>query len=320
MEGSRVTWQGTIPIELPHNSTTATYSLDGQPEVRFTLPGISTSQQASQFNYVFFETEPFSVGEHELVVKYEGDSSTTPLVLGSLVVEDASDIHSASKGAMIGTIVGAVMGGVALMIAAIFAFLFIRKRIQSKKGASYKPVLEEEPFHYIKPFTLTRPTDASNYDQASMTSYQPTNYRTPITYPSSNNSQITPYPFTAPTATSSSMGNPQQYITPVIRPPPPPPPAPQPMSRMERKRAEAEAGRAQARAAATGPQPRLNMTSPTASDIRSQSSHSSLSSHSHSGSRSHVIVHEDSGVRLPNSTPEELDTPIVEHPPHYTPG
>lgn len=310
--GSRVTWQGTIPKEFPLASTSATYAIDDQPEVRFSLPGLTSSQKASQFNYDFFQTEPLSVGDHELIVKYEGNSSTTPLVLGWLIVENESNIHSTSKGPMVGVIVGSVMGGLALMIAAAFAFLFIRKRMQARKQASYRPILVEEPFHYIKPFTLTRPTDPSLYDQHSTTAYQPTTtYFTPNTHPTSSNSQITPYPFTAPSTTSNSR---QPNIGPVIRPPPPPPPVPQPLSRMERKRAEAEA-----RAAPLPPQPRSDRTEPTAMDTRSQTSHSHSSS-SHSGSRSRVIVHEDSGVRLPNSTPEELQTPVIEHPPLYTPG
>ncbi|KAJ2915922.1 hypothetical protein MD484_g4472, partial [Candolleomyces efflorescens] len=247
--GSRVTWVGMIPRELPSASTSATYSVDNQAPVRFTLPGLSPSQNYSQFNHIFFQTDFLAPKSHELVVKYEGDANTTPLVLGSFLVDGFSS-ESPKKSVPIGPIVGAVIGGIALIIILFFAII----RFKYRKLA-YKPVLIEEPFHYIKPFTLTRAHDP--YSDAA--SYNPYNLSTStLNHEPADPNRVSPYPFTSPTAVATSYQPGAQLNV----------PAPAPMSRQARKQA-------------------LVAESATATSSR-------------------LVMHQDSGMRLPNATPEDI--------------
>ncbi|KAJ2930042.1 hypothetical protein H1R20_g7068, partial [Candolleomyces eurysporus] len=250
--GSRVTWVGMIPKELPGASTSATYSVDNQPPVRFTLPGLSSSQNSSQFNHVFFQTDHTAPKSHELVVKYEGDTSTTPLVLGSLLVDGFSPKGSTNK-QHVGAIVGAVLGGIVLIILTAFAIFYLKRR-----KVTYKPVLIEEPFHYIKPFTLTRPHDP--YSDAA--SYNPYNLSTStLNHDPGDPNRISPYPFSSPSAVVTSY---QPGAQPHLQSAP----APNAWSGMSRKQA--------------------------------------LSAESATSKSSKVVVHQDSGMRLPNSTPEDI--------------
>jgi hypothetical protein len=238
-----------IPRELPSTSTSATYSVDKQAPVRFTLPGLSSSQNYSQFNHIFFQTDYLAPKSHELVVKYEGDANTTPLVLGSFLVDGFSS--KSPKKLPIGTIVGAVVGGIALIIILFFAAIRFKYR-----KLTYKPVLIEEPFHYIKPFTLTRPHDP--YSDAA--SYNPYNLSTStLNHDPGDPNRVSPYPFTSPTAAATSY---QPGAQPHVQS------APAPSSKMSRKQA--------------------------------------LAAESAMATSSRVVTHQDSGMRLPNATPEDI--------------
>ncbi|KAF6761830.1 hypothetical protein DFP72DRAFT_842664 [Ephemerocybe angulata] len=316
-KGTSVTWMGTIPSSLPHASSEGTYSIDGGTPVRYTIPGLPDSDSADQFNYVFFKTDPVPLGDHELVVTHEGTESSTPLVLGNLLVEN--QVVQSNSAHLIGAIVGAVLGGLALILIAIVGVVYFRRYRKSSKSSIYKPInlVDSEPFHYIRPFTLTRPTDPYDpHPQPQSYSYPqqqpppPIHYQVPITYAaptilsstssSSGHHVVTPYPFTAPSATASSYKPPQPihgHAIPIIRPPPPPGPS----IPTQRRQKKLDALHNQA----TSPQ-------------SSAQGNSSTSSQPSSSSR--VVIHQDSGVRLPGSVPEELATPVVEHPPRYTLG
>lgn len=300
-EGSRVTWVGTVPSELPRTASSATYAIDDQEPVRFTLNGLS-STSATEFNHVYFQTDPVERGTHSLVVTYEGSQTSTPLVLGNFIVEGAAStptpLPKPSKAPFVGAIVGAVLGGLALLVLAALAFIYVRRRMRLKDG-SYKPVLLEEPFHYIRPFTLATPHDPYEPQPSIRT----TRSHAHSSSSSSHNQYITPYPFTAPSAALSSQSHAPSNPA-VIRPPPPPEPV---LSSKQRKLAQMASSSS------------IQSTPRPPASSQSHSSHSRTHSAATANS-SRVVVHQDSGVRLPGSTPEEIQTPIIEQPPKYTFG
>lgn len=54
--GRVLSWYGLKPTELPHGPTTASYVVDNQSAVTFTLPGLPKSDIPTQYNQKFFET------------------------------------------------------------------------------------------------------------------------------------------------------------------------------------------------------------------------------------------------------------------------
>lgn len=85
--GTRVTWIGMYPHQLPRDDAPATYSIDNGPAVPFTIRGGGGS---SDFNRQIFQTPSLSHGRHHLRVTYQGRTNLTPLVLINLLVDGAS--------------------------------------------------------------------------------------------------------------------------------------------------------------------------------------------------------------------------------------
>ena len=84
--GRVLSWYGLKPTELPRGPTTASYVVDNQSAVTFTLPGLPKSDIPAPYNQKFFETLTLPFTLHNITVTHGGDPSLTPLLLGSLVV------------------------------------------------------------------------------------------------------------------------------------------------------------------------------------------------------------------------------------------
>ncbi|KAF9458804.1 hypothetical protein BDZ94DRAFT_1123479, partial [Collybia nuda] len=87
--GTSVSWIGFIPTELPHNASSATYSVDGGPPTFFSLEGLP-SGSTTVYNQEFFKTPELQPGPHSLVVIHQGTGQQTPLTLDFLYVTNTS--------------------------------------------------------------------------------------------------------------------------------------------------------------------------------------------------------------------------------------
>ncbi|KAJ7710977.1 hypothetical protein B0H17DRAFT_1027967 [Mycena rosella] len=138
--GTSASLFGFTPTELPHNATSASYTIDGDPPTSFALNGLSSPNTAP----------------HNLVVTHGGDNQHTPLIVEGFYVTSAtalasnssssttppvttSDTPSASppKHSSAGAIAGGVIGG--LILLALVAGLVIwyrRRRGQIKDEAT----------------------------------------------------------------------------------------------------------------------------------------------------------------------------------------
>ncbi|KAJ7842065.1 hypothetical protein B0H13DRAFT_1731810 [Mycena leptocephala] len=92
--GTSASLYGFVPNELPHNSTWATYSIDGGPPVNFTLGGLNSS--TTSYNNILFTTPTISNEPHNLVVTYGGDGHHTPLVVQKFYVTNTTSAESIS--------------------------------------------------------------------------------------------------------------------------------------------------------------------------------------------------------------------------------
>ena len=87
--GVSLSWYGFIPVELPKGSSPATYSIDGQSPIDFLLVGLPASATTTIYNQKFFETGQLTEGSHTLKAVFEGNNST-PLTLTSLIVQNGT--------------------------------------------------------------------------------------------------------------------------------------------------------------------------------------------------------------------------------------
>ena len=143
-EGTSLIWYGNIPGELSGNSTTATWVIDDNPAQNFTLKGHEVNA-TTVYNQKFFETPVYPFGPHKLTVTYNGDNSTTPLVLGKLVIQNGTATPSATGTATPSAtsthttsshtpaIVGGVVGGVACLLTVLLILFFLYRRRKQKE-------------------------------------------------------------------------------------------------------------------------------------------------------------------------------------------
>ncbi|KAJ7687593.1 hypothetical protein B0H17DRAFT_1069637 [Mycena rosella] len=154
--GTSASLFGFTPTELPHNATSASYTIDGDPSTSFALNGLSSPNSATSYNNIYFQTPTLPSGPHNLVVTHGGDNQHTPLIVEGFYVTSAtalasnssssttppvttSDTPSASppKHSSAGAIAGGVIGG--LILLALVAGLVIwyrRRRGQIKDEAT----------------------------------------------------------------------------------------------------------------------------------------------------------------------------------------
>ena len=325
--GVSLSWYGYIPVELPFGPSSATYSIDGETPTNFLLKGLPVNSTSTVYNQKFFETAQLSPTSHTLKVVYEGNNST-PLTLDYLIIQNGTSSStttslptptgntvsatSTPRGSIpIGPIVGGVIGGLALVVFAVLGFFFLRRR-QKHDGQEKVYTSTPRPFEYTPlHLSTSNPSLGSfSYSQVPQTAQLGSRVKgqviNHVSMPSvtntdnielpSNSSGATSYPnnlravpFVANPSSSSSSSPPASASSSSARPVPLP-------SKVER---EAEA------LATLRPQRRGNPSVP-----------SSVQSNDTWLSNANVVLHADSGIRMPSNT---TSTSVVDVPPLYTP-
>ncbi|KAF7310152.1 hypothetical protein MIND_00388600 [Mycena indigotica] len=159
--GTEVMLIGFIPIELPPNSTTATYTIDDASPVTVNLPGIAPGLTVTQYNAVIFSAANLAPKPHHLVVTYHGDQSHTPLPVGSFHVVNAIGTSTVSSGPsgtptqeipsrhvatqnvalIVGIVIGCLVLAAAIIISTLYSIKHRRKRLRADAEAR-----EPQPF------------------------------------------------------------------------------------------------------------------------------------------------------------------------------
>ncbi|KDR84471.1 hypothetical protein GALMADRAFT_151357 [Galerina marginata CBS 339.88] len=89
--GTSITWIGSYHQNYTNSGAAAVYSVDSSLDVPFYFPSgvsaINNSMQEQQ-NQVYFKVPTGQIGSHNITVRYEGNISTTPLILDYLIVEN----------------------------------------------------------------------------------------------------------------------------------------------------------------------------------------------------------------------------------------
>ncbi|KAJ7229877.1 hypothetical protein GGX14DRAFT_581525, partial [Mycena pura] len=95
--GTAVTLIGYVPQELPHNSTLASYSIDGGSSISIPLKGLAAGSTTTQYNVQILSADSLTPASHNLVVTYEGDSNHSPLPVGVFYVTNSTTPSSLSS-------------------------------------------------------------------------------------------------------------------------------------------------------------------------------------------------------------------------------
>ncbi|KAH9484548.1 hypothetical protein JR316_0004030 [Psilocybe cubensis] len=176
--GVSLSWFSLIPTDYPRTATLARYTVDNYAPVQFSLNGLPTDSNSIQYNQKFFETPEFPMGTHQLIVTYLGNSSTTPLSLEYIVVQNgsfpSSSPSSASlaptttgnhtngpKPAVLGRsnniakeVVGGVVGGIVLIILAIIAVSYFCRRDRKQSARHLYNHVGHDSENAVEPFQL----------------------------------------------------------------------------------------------------------------------------------------------------------------------
>ncbi|KAF8801613.1 hypothetical protein BYT27DRAFT_7197850 [Phlegmacium glaucopus] len=326
--GVSLSWYGYIPMELPLGSSPATYSIDGQTPINFLLKGIPENTSTT-YNQKFFETAQLPAGHHTLKAVYEGNNST-PLTLDYLVIQNGTLASTTTSGSShatsssitgdgagngtsgasgastrstpIGAIAGGVIGGLALTVFIIFGFLLLRRR---QKRAAEAIVISStpQPFNYTPlypPSTTLNPSSSGGISHSRAP--QITHIGNAVTYGTKGHIYgSTPSLSASPDAIAHTTN---------LRPVPPlhksplatinsllptlPPVAshlsPLPLPSEINREAEGLAVLGRQRRG-DGPPAMVSMQS---TDTRSPPN---------------ILLHEDSGIRMPPSTPTTMEVP-----------
>ena len=320
--GTSISWVGTVePLSngstIVNSTASATYTIDDQDPINFLVPVSSNS--LSYFNQIFFDTGQLSFGQHKLVVTYFGNTTSAPLALNYFVQEDSdaptsttsnssptststsvpsgssSNSSAASSSTTIkptAAIIGGVIGGIVLISLLLALFFFNRRRNSRKLQA-----LEEESYispGVLNPFTVSSPNPTSDFLPENYTSNGHIGQSLPSQPISGKFTQMSQQP-SDPASMSSSGGN-----TPL------PPLRPQ---------FSLPASPSSSSLPLTGRQTNFDGTKTTEvsqDETEPLMHHQSLAP---GGANARILLHEDSGVRIP---PAEDN--VEELPPNYTPG
>jgi hypothetical protein len=334
--GVSLSWYGYIPADLPLSPSLATYSIDGETPISFRCKGLPVDSTTTLYNQKFFETTKLSPTSHTLKVVYEGNNST-PLTLDYLIIQNGTSTSSSTsslptstisatstpkKSVAVGSIVGGVIGVLALLVLfGILGFFFLRrrqKRRRRKRDAQEIVLSTPRPYEYAPLYDTSNPPtvgfshsplpqatqSGSRVRKGQATSHVPmlsvTSTESTEPLAPSTSSGVTAYPTTNLRSvpfqqTASNLANPPSSSS--SSPPTSSSGQPVPLSRKVEREAVA--------LASLRPQGRRNPSVPV-----------SVQSNDTWSSNANVVLHADSGIRMPSNT---TSTSVVEVPPRYTP-
>ncbi|EFI28315.1 hypothetical protein CC1G_13844 [Coprinopsis cinerea okayama7 len=302
--GTRLSWWGFIPTELPHDSTSGAFAIDGEEPTNFPLRGLP-EESATIYNQMFFQTAELLPGPHKLFVMYRGSSSTTPLTLTHLLIHDGnftapgpdepsifdtantpepslppSALPDTGNKTPVGAIVGGTLGGLFLLALTAFIVVFLRRRKKRSEAGPFMDTTGPTPYDVTGTGYVSGGPSSPSFDPHLM--YNPV----PVAGGPGHRSM-------------PSQSTDQTYDHPTIAGSPPAMPHHPPTF----TKAQLAYGISNPDPSVSSGQSRTHQTS--ASDGNTNGS---------TGVGSRVIRHEDSGVRL--NSPED----VVEIPPMYTPS
>ena len=181
-EGMSLSWYFVVLPGYIGNATTGTWSIDDNPGQNFTINGYGVND-AGVSNQILFNTSRYAIGPHRLNVTYNGDSTTTPLAMGFMVIQNSSidgstpptsstgssmaagltssasaiptSINPTSSSPDIGASIGGAVGGVVVLAIAVFLFMFYRRRRQSRNEWNKPSTSTAAPEYHTQPFVLS---------------------------------------------------------------------------------------------------------------------------------------------------------------------
>ena len=299
----------------------ATYTVDDQDPINFVVPVSSNSN--TYFNQILFETGQFPFGQHKLVVQYLGNSTTVPLALnyflqppkdasfstssnntttGSIPSSTSSSSNSSpsssatiqvhSLGKPTGAIIGGVIGGIVL-ISLLLALLFFnrrrKKRIQalSEKSSSIRV---PSPDIYVNPFIVP--------------SLNPTSTFLPQNYTSNGQS----IPSQSISSKLAERGQPSDPVSPSSS-------GGIPLLTPLRAQFSSPASNSPSSSSLHLVGSQTNLDGTKTRVLQAATEPSIQRSPSPEGANDRILLHEDSGVRIPPA-----EGGVLELPPTYTPG
>lgn len=156
--GISLAWYTYISSEYQKPLSTATYTIDGGAPQEFSF-GANPNKA---YNQKIMQTSTLPMGRHEMVVTYNGDSTSSQLSLDYIIVQNgsfpaasltstiggstgtlpvtatatvvsnpvASGSQAHDKGVLIGAVVGSVLGAVILALVSILLYRLLRGRQQ----------------------------------------------------------------------------------------------------------------------------------------------------------------------------------------------
>ncbi|EAU88910.1 hypothetical protein CC1G_10556 [Coprinopsis cinerea okayama7 len=207
--GTKLTWVGWTPDNYPRGNSTGTYSLDGGEPVTFDIQGLPSTYTLR--NQYYFELEDLEPGvEHTLVVEHKGSSTplvldyllveegdfrmptnptkVTPSMDDSSPSSSArvsEPAHHSKDKPPVGAIVGGVIGGLALIVILILGILFYKRRSRRHNAVNGTPLppapYTEVPAHnsiHPPPLPPAHPIMTTSHTQSASLSSMPLMHQT----------------------------------------------------------------------------------------------------------------------------------------------
>ncbi|TFK19069.1 hypothetical protein FA15DRAFT_727512 [Coprinopsis marcescibilis] len=178
--GTKAIWVGAFSPQYPRGSSTATYSIDSEQPIEFTIPAFPGESNRVLWYQPFFETPTLSRGAHTLEVVHQGSSA--PLILHYLMIDNGDILPSASRSTTndvspdkpgdaepahqdtpVGIVIGSAVGAIAFIAIFVSLLYFCFKHQKRRRRARN---------------TLTAPNFAS---PSSTGNVQSINSTTPLT-------------------------------------------------------------------------------------------------------------------------------------------
>ena len=272
-----------------------TYTIDGQSPAPFNVP-FSTSN--FETNLVLFNSRQLSPGQHKLVVGFNGNNAninfTVPLIFSYFVQQDSTPSNTSTSTIMIhrkptGAIIGGVIGGLILILLLLALFFFNRRRNNRRSQA----LSEMSYTNVTSPFTVPSSNPTSTFPPEDHTSdgqsLQSPSISSKLTQRHQRNQPSDPSSMSSSNGITPLTPLRQQFSSPAFISPSssPPPPA--------------------------GSQANSDVTMTTVPQARTESlMQQSLSLQ---GANPRLLRHEDSGIRMPPSSEDD----VLKLPPFYTP-